>query len=346
MSPEQCRGEDIDPASDQYSFGVVLYQLCTGRLPYEADTPMGVVIKQASQPLPPPRLANPNLPVAVEDVLIRALAKTPAGRYESMTALNEAFQAAIKASLDPSGTYRLRQLRAEEPTEALSRRVVVRAWAQNNIRKVRRFAPLLAAVFLLGCPAAAWGFGILPPLWNGKSTVLAQGEGSAGFQATIDALSTLNAPGKGTQVEPGAVETSVHGTVVAMGFPAATLEGLTQQALMAMSDVTLTAMPSPTRTLLGYRMSTPMRTPTKQNTPLPSEPTWTRTPTPTPTTEVSLPAPTDTLPPTDTLQPTDTTEPPTDTPVPPPTDPPPPTNIPPGDCKKHEWQQNYCTPVP
>ena len=75
MSPEQCRGEDVGPTSDQYSFGVVLYQLCTGRLPYEADTPMGVVIKQASQPLPAPRLANPNLPVAVEDVLIRVLAK-------------------------------------------------------------------------------------------------------------------------------------------------------------------------------------------------------------------------------------------------------------------------------
>ena len=333
MSPEQCRGEEVDPASDQYSFGVVLYQLCTGRLPYEADTPMGVVIKQASQPLPPPRLANPNLPVAVEDVLIRALAKTPAGRYESMTALNEAFRAAIKASLDPSGTYRLRQLRAEERTETLSRRVVVRAWAQNNIRKVRRFAPLLAAVFLLGCPAAAWGFGILPPLWDGPSTVMAQGEGSADFLATIDALSTQNAPLEGTVVTPGVLETSVYGTVVAMGFPPATLEAMTQQALLVMSDATLTATPSPTRTPWGYRTSTPPPTPKPW---LPGEPTWTPTQTPTPTSEVSLPAPTDTTeppPPTDTTEPpppTDTTEPPppSDTPVPPPPTDPPPTTKP------------------
>ncbi len=327
MSPEQCRGEDVDPASDQYSFGVVLYQLCTGRLPYEADTPMGVVIKQASQPLPAPRLANPNLPVAVEDVLIKVLAKTPDGRYESVTALNDAFQQAIKASIDPSGTYRLRQLRAEQPTESLPRRVVARAWAQNNIRKVRRFAPLLAAVFLLGCPAAAWGFGILPPLWNGPSTVMAQDEGSADFLATIDALSTLNSPLEGTQITPGSVETSVYGTIVAMGFPAASLEAMTQNALSAAGYATLTVTPTPSRTPYGYRTNTPAPTPKPW---LPGEPTWTPTQTPTPTSEVSLPAPTDTLPPTDTdVPPSDTPvpPPPSDTPVPPPpTDPPPTTN--------------------
>ncbi len=353
MSPEQCRGENVDPASDQYSFGVVLYQLCTGRLPYEADTPMGVVIKQASQPLPAPRLANPNLPVAVEDVLIKVLAKTPDGRYESVTALNDAFQQAVKSSIDPSGTYRLRQLRAEQPTESLPRRVVARAWAQSNFRKVRRFAPLLAAVFLLGCPAAAWGFGVLPPLLrDGGSTTMAQGEGSEAFLETIQALSTLNAPGRGTQVEPGVVETSVFGTVVALGFPPTTLEARTQQALLAMGDATLTITPTPSLTPWGYRTNTP--TPTKQNTPRPGEPTWTPTRTWTPTSEVSMPAPTDTLPPTDTdVPPSDTPvpPPPSDTPVPPPPsdtpEPPPPptsTSIPPGQCGKHG--NPTCTPKP
>jgi tRNA A-37 threonylcarbamoyl transferase component Bud32 len=356
MSPEQCRGEDVGPASDQYSFGVVLYQLCTGRLPYEADTPMGVVIKQASQPLPAPRLANPNLPVAVEDVLIRVLAKTPAGRYESVSNLNEAFQAAIKASIDPSGTYRLRQLRAEEPTETLPRSVVVRAWAQDNLRRVRRFAPLIAAVFLLGCPAAAWAFGVIPPIWSETPTVLARGEGAADFQATIHALSTQNAPGEGTRASPGVVETSVYSTVVAMGFPPETLEGMTQQALLTLGDATLTITPTPSPTPWGWRTNTPTRTPTKQNTPLPGEPTWTPTPTatrtPTPTTEASLPTatdtlpPTDTQPPTDTLQPTDTSGPPTDTPVPPPpSSTPEPTNtkIPRGQCDK---VNPTCTPKP
>jgi tRNA A-37 threonylcarbamoyl transferase component Bud32 len=355
MSPEQCRGEKVGSESDQYSFGVVLYQVCTGRLPYEADTPMGVVIKQASQPLPPPRLANPNLPVAVEGVLIRVLAKKPEDRYESVAALNQAFQAAVKASIDPSGTYRLRQLRAEQPTENLPRRVVARAWAQYNLRRMRRFAPALAAVFVLGCPAAAWAFGILPPIGNGSPKVLEQSEDVQGFLATIDALSTQNAPLEGTVVTPGAVETSVYGTVVALGYSEAMLGSMTQQVEAAADSVTLTSTPSPTLTPYGFRTNTPTRTPTKQNTPLPGEPTWTptrtptRTPTPTWTVEFSL-TPTATTPPptpTDTLVPLPTD---TDTPVPPPpTDTPvPPTSTPinPHACNDKIGNHNYCTPTP
>jgi hypothetical protein len=284
---------------------------------------MGVVIKQASQPLPAPRLANPNLPVAVEDVLIRVLAKTPAGRFESISALNQAFQGALKASLDPSGTYRLKQLRAEQPTETLPRSVVARAWAREAARRARRFAPLLAAVFLLGCPAAAWGFGMFPPVLTGTSVAQASGQ-SAEFQTTIDALSTQNAPAAGTAFVPGAIETSVYGTVVAMGFPPADLEAMTQQALLAVvGDATLGPTPSPSMTPIGYR--TPTRTPGSgsQPTPVPGEPTWTPTPTGVvPTLPGGATA-------TDVQPPTDTNGPPTNTPVPPPTNTPvPPTAVP------------------
>ncbi len=337
MSPEQCRGEDVSPESDQYSFGVVLYQLCTGRLPYEADTPMGVVIKQASQPLPSPRLANPNLPVAVEDVLIRVLSKEPAGRFESVAALNQAFQAALKGSLDPSGTYRRRQLRAEQPTETLPRSVVMRAWARETARRTRRVAPVLAAVFLLGCPAAAWGFGMFPPLLNGTTVALADGQSSADFRATIDALSTQNAPAEGTSFAPGAIETSVYGTVVAMGFPPASLEAMTQQALLATGDATLGATPSPSRTPSGYRTPTPTSgSGGGQQTLLPGEPTWTPTPTgPIPTTPAGATA-------TDAFVPTNTPVPPTDTPEPPPTDKP----INPHACNSTPGDNHYCTPTP
>jgi serine/threonine-protein kinase len=52
MSPEQCRGEEASPLSDQYAFGVVLYQMVTGKLPYDGDTPLDILIKQATEPLP------------------------------------------------------------------------------------------------------------------------------------------------------------------------------------------------------------------------------------------------------------------------------------------------------
>ena len=379
MSPEQCRGADVGQASDQYSLGVVLYQLCAGRLPYEADTPMGVVIKQASQPLPAPRLANPNLPYTIEEVLIKVLAKEPGERYESVAALNQAFQGALKASLDPSGTYRLRQLRAEQPTESLSRAVVLRGWARESTRRVRRFAPLLAAVFLLGCPAAAWGFGVLPPLLGNDPVSVSAASASEDLLATIQSLSTQNAPGEGTVMAPGAVETAVSGTVAAMGIPEGGLTTLTEQAVAASTDApTLGATPSPSRAPFGYRTRTPVPTSSGggQLTLLPGESSPTPTPTPTgalPTSPggptatntqawTNTPMPSTAVPPTavppTAVPPTavpPTAVPPTAVPptaVPPTTVPPtavPPTAVPPTDKPTKEPKCNHgqpCTPTP
>jgi serine/threonine protein kinase len=58
ISPEQALGDEVTPASDQYALAVILYQLTTGMLPYEADTPIGMAIKHATQPMPSPRSVN------------------------------------------------------------------------------------------------------------------------------------------------------------------------------------------------------------------------------------------------------------------------------------------------
>jgi arabinogalactan oligomer/maltooligosaccharide transport system substrate-binding protein len=83
MAPEQWVG-DSSPASDQYSLGVVLFELVTGHRPYTADTPAAILLKQATEPLPRPRDLVSDLPDEVERVLFKALAKTPADRYQSM----------------------------------------------------------------------------------------------------------------------------------------------------------------------------------------------------------------------------------------------------------------------
>src|SRR5262245_6734106 len=83
MSPEQATGRTVDARSDLYAVGIVLYELLTGRVPFEADTPIAVLIKQSYEPPPPPRSLNPALPGAVETSLLRALAKDPADRYQS-----------------------------------------------------------------------------------------------------------------------------------------------------------------------------------------------------------------------------------------------------------------------
>lgn len=95
MSPEQCRGEPGDVRSDIYSLGIVLYEMITGNVPYDADTPLAVVLKHLNDPLPLPARVVPDLPAAVQQVVLKALAKAPEDRYESAAALYEAFAAAV-----------------------------------------------------------------------------------------------------------------------------------------------------------------------------------------------------------------------------------------------------------
>lgn len=83
MAPEQWVGE-FTPAVDQYSLGVVFYELVTGRKPYSADTPAAVLLKQANEPLPRPRSFAPSLPAEVEHLIFKALAKQPADRFTGM----------------------------------------------------------------------------------------------------------------------------------------------------------------------------------------------------------------------------------------------------------------------
>ena len=96
MAPEQGVGaHTIDARADIYSLGIVLYEMVTGRKPYTADTPMAVVLKQMTDPLPRPTEFTPDLPEGVEHILLKALAKQPEDRYQSMDELVNALEALI-----------------------------------------------------------------------------------------------------------------------------------------------------------------------------------------------------------------------------------------------------------
>ncbi|GIK43685.1 MAG: hypothetical protein BroJett011_75180 [Chloroflexota bacterium] len=104
MSPEQISGgaNKIGPASDVYSLGMVLYEMLTGQTAFTSDTPMGMMLKQVQELPPSPSSLNPDLPQAVDRVILKALAKEPAARYQRGGELAQAFQAALAApSLNP-----------------------------------------------------------------------------------------------------------------------------------------------------------------------------------------------------------------------------------------------------
>ncbi|MBL6980949.1 MAG: protein kinase [Anaerolineales bacterium] len=95
MSPEQGQGAGVDQRTDIYSMGIVLYELLTGDVPFRADTPMAVVIKHMTAPMPPPRQVNSDIPEVLEEVILKATAKEPEHRYQSAEEMAQAMEAAL-----------------------------------------------------------------------------------------------------------------------------------------------------------------------------------------------------------------------------------------------------------
>ena len=101
ISPEQAMGEPVGPSSDLYSLGVVLYEMLTGELPFDADTPLGIAMKHVNGHLRPPKEVNPRIPEGINAITVRLLAKDPLDRYASDAELIEDLERVL-AGLEPS----------------------------------------------------------------------------------------------------------------------------------------------------------------------------------------------------------------------------------------------------
>jgi serine/threonine-protein kinase len=93
MSPEQLSGAELDPRSDLYAAGVVLFECVTGRVPYVADTPWALVAKHIEEEPPSPRALNADVPETLAAVILKAMAKNPSERFASASEMHDALAA-------------------------------------------------------------------------------------------------------------------------------------------------------------------------------------------------------------------------------------------------------------
>lgn len=96
MAPEQGMGHLGDERSDLYSLGILFYHLITGRLPFESTTPLAVVMKHVTEPLPPPIMVNPDVPAGIQEVILRVTAKAPEDRYQTGYEFAHALRQALR----------------------------------------------------------------------------------------------------------------------------------------------------------------------------------------------------------------------------------------------------------
>jgi len=113
MSPEQAMGEQVGPQSDLYSLGVVLFEMLTRELPYDAESPISLAMKHVNEPPRSPREANPEVPEPLDAITLKLLAKNPEDRYASATELANDLER-VRSGLTPTA------MDAERTTAAMT----------------------------------------------------------------------------------------------------------------------------------------------------------------------------------------------------------------------------------
>jgi serine/threonine-protein kinase len=314
MSPEQCQGrKDLTPASDQYSLGVVLYEMVTGRVPFQAETPLAVIIMQINgSELPRPGTLRPDLPEAAEAVIFKALARNPDDRYPSCEAMARAFAQAIGQSASTPATR----------SAAVSAPVTSRAAASSTVTRQAEDGP---TVVQTPAPVSATA----PSSQRFSPTLI--GAGVVGLIVVIAAIAFLTRPSTTASITetPAPTQAAVVPSATSLPLTATPLVVPTETSIPATATTHIEQAGSPLIVATDAGKTQPSNTPVPptattqpSNTPIPPTATTQPSNTPVPPTATTKPSNTP-VPPTATTKPSNTPVPPTatikpsNTPIPP-----------------------------
>ena len=189
LSPEQAQGQPVGPRSDLYSIGVMLYELLTGQVPFDAESAVTIALKHVSEAPVPPSQLNPAVPPALEAVVLRALEKDPALRFADA----DEFAAAL---LDAR----------ERPTVVAAREVQLEPYpmpgepfVEEERRRSRWWLWLLLALLLIGLAIGAYLLLAperkpVPDVVGSRSAVASQRLQNAGFEVNIETVQSDTVP--------------------------------------------------------------------------------------------------------------------------------------------------------
>jgi hypothetical protein len=194
LSPEQVRGDDVDGRSDIYSAGVVLYELVTGRAPFQAESDIGTAMMRLTVNPVPPRSIVPGLPRAVEAAILRAMARSPDDRFATAESLRGALER--WAAVGPTATAALAQ-----PERARGRAATFRSWMLVPLLLVAVAVAVAVVGIALGRLELGGPFGI-------KGS---QSKGAAAAPITIQGVQDFDPFGQDRTENPGRVGLAIDG---------------------------------------------------------------------------------------------------------------------------------------
>ncbi len=234
MAPEQAQGTEVDGRADIYALGIILFEILTGKQPFEADTPMAVAIKHITDPVPHIHQTNPQLPEAMDTIIQQAMAKDKTQRFSTAVEMTDALREAARGTPTKLQTTLAGSVRQATPTVKAS---------MQPVPAKKGFNALFVIVPVIAIAALAGGFFLFKENRNSPATkppISTSVETSTSAPLPTETSAPVNNPTNIpiVEIEPTITETSLPPTLTKTTIPAPlALGGADKIAFVANNEI-------------------------------------------------------------------------------------------------------------